>query len=165
MSDQPQRPERKRQGCLTCLVALFVAMCVSGIALCMGLRYAGRQMEDAYVPERMNEAIQAFISERHEWPKDWGSLAPYFATLERAEDGEASRAYGRIEVNFQIDIRKAPQPTDWYVHLRSPGNQGQEDEMNYSLRRRIIKVQEDLRKPPNGGDTPYMEECRPHSAA
>jgi hypothetical protein len=122
-------------------------MCVLGIALCTGLRYAGRQMEDADELHRMSEAITSFISERHEWPKNWESLSPYFATLDQASAGDASRAYERIDVNFQIDVRKAPQPTDWYVRLRSPGNQGQESETNDSLRLRIIKFQEDLRKP------------------
>jgi hypothetical protein len=99
-------------------------------------------MEDAEELFRMGEAIATFISDRREWPKNWESLSPFFATLDRARDGDASRAHERIEVNFQIDIRKAPQPSDWYVRLRSPGNQGQEGEINYSLRSRIIKFQE-----------------------
>jgi hypothetical protein len=144
MSDEAkQSPNRDRRGCITCLVISFVAMCGLGTAIWYGARLG----QDAVELDQMSQAIARFISEKHEWPRSWESLASYYATLPHAREGDASRAYKRIEVNFEIDLRKAPQATDWYVRLRGPGNQGQEGEENYYLRRRIIEFQKDLREP------------------
>jgi hypothetical protein len=76
------------------------------------------------------DAIGMYVDQKHKWPRDWSALGPYLSSV----GGDISNGVAdRVDVNFRVDLAKSPEPTEWYVHLKSDGLPVEERAMNESL--------------------------------
>jgi hypothetical protein len=145
MSDEPTKAALTRRERMGCLITFVVATCVVGVPLFLFVQHERQVLTNFDSLWGTTWAIEHYVADRHEWPSDWDRLLPYFATLNPpATDDDLLQARKRIEVNFQLDFRKTPLPSDWYVRVKQHTNSAQEEEAHYYLRRHIAKLQTDL---------------------
>jgi hypothetical protein len=83
------------------------------------------------------DAIRMHVDQKHQWPRDWNALAPYLA----GAGGDISNGVPeRVDVNFHVDLAQSPEPTEWYVHLKTNGLPGEEQAANESLYRQRVSL-------------------------
>jgi hypothetical protein len=76
------------------------------------------------------DAIQMYVDKKNSWRRDWSALAPYLTAV----GGNISNGVAeRVDVNFRVDLAKAPEPAEWYVCLKSNSLPGEERTVNEAL--------------------------------
>lgn len=116
-------------------------VCILGFAVYLPFRSA-RMMGEFSALWNTTDAIHLYVGKNREWPRDWISLASSLATV----GGDISEARNRVDVNFELDCQKPPQPQDWYVHLKSCDIPAEEREANERLRDHLIGLSRPARR-------------------